>query len=250
MLRQARVPRRCCSSPGCPFIVRAVQIYVAANYPQAAQLLRVDAADVPRVPRAAGLLRLPRHDLRRRRADRQRSPRQRAADLSVEAADAHRVHRRQAGDAGHVPAARHAGAGDAAAPPAGAVRGQLRVPARQPVPVPGDHRRRRCLQALVATFTMLALSSLSKSSRYVGDPLRRHHLLHRGDLRRAAARSPATRACRGCRSARTSTQVGDVIFRQTPRYAHAVAGVADRRARPDRRCRSRCSSGASAAWRW
>ena len=49
------------------------------------------------------------------------------------------------------------------------------------------------LQVLLATFTMLALSSLSKSSRYVGDSLRRHHLLHRGDLRRAATRSPAAR---------------------------------------------------------
>ena len=39
----------------------------------------------------------------------QRSPRQRAADLSVEAADARRVHRRQDGDPAGVPAARHAG---------------------------------------------------------------------------------------------------------------------------------------------
>ena len=34
--------------------------------------------------------------------------------------------------------------GDPAAPRAGAVRRQLRVPAEEPVPVPGDHRRRRC----------------------------------------------------------------------------------------------------------
>ena len=41
------------------------------------------------------------------------------------------------------------------------------------------------LQVILATFTMLALSSLSKSSRYVVDSLRRHHLLHGGHLRRA-----------------------------------------------------------------
>ena len=56
------------------------------------------------------------------------------------------------------------------------------------------------LQSLLATFTMLALSSLSKSSRYVGDPLRRHHVLHRRRLRRHVRDHRRARRCPGCRS--------------------------------------------------
>ena len=41
-------------------------------------------------------------------------------------------------------------------------------------------------RVVVASVTMLALSSLSKSTRYVVDSLRRGHLLYRGDLRRDA----------------------------------------------------------------
>ena len=78
-----------------PFFVRAVQIYAAANLPQAA-FLAPTRRDVPAVPRAAGDLRVLHDRLRGRRPDRQRSARQRAADLSVEAADARRVHVRQA----------------------------------------------------------------------------------------------------------------------------------------------------------
>ena len=74
------------------------------------------------------------------------------------------------------------------------------------------------LQALLATFTMLALSSLSKSARYVG-------ILYAGSLFFTAAIYGALYAITG--STRLSwlslganlSQVVDVIFRLKPRYA-------------------------------
>jgi len=74
------------------------------------------------------------------------------------------------------------------------------------------------LQVMLATFTMLALSSLSKSSRYVG-------ILYAGILFFTAAIYGAMLAITG--STRLSwlslganlTQVVDVIFRLKPRYA-------------------------------
>jgi ABC-type transport system involved in multi-copper enzyme maturation permease subunit len=74
------------------------------------------------------------------------------------------------------------------------------------------------LQALLATFTMLALSSLSKSSRYVG-------ILYAGSLFFTAAIFGAMTAITG--STKLSflslgsnlSQVVDVIFRLPPRYA-------------------------------
>src|SRR5687768_9320538 len=74
------------------------------------------------------------------------------------------------------------------------------------------------LQVLLATFTMLALSSLSKSSRYVG-------ILYAGALFFTAAIYGAMYAITG--SSKLSylslganlAQVVDVIFRLTPRYA-------------------------------
>jgi ABC-2 type transport system permease protein len=75
------------------------------------------------------------------------------------------------------------------------------------------------LQVLLATFTMLALSSLSRSSRYVG-------ILYAGIIFFTKAIYGATYAITGG-STKLSylslgdnlTQVVDVIFRQTPRYA-------------------------------
>ena len=126
LLRASGPSSACCSLSWLPFFVRAVQIYAAANLPQAA-FLAPTAGDVPAVPRPAGDLRLLRHRLRRRRPDRQRSPRQCAADLPVEAADAGRIRLRQAGDPDDVPAARHLAAGDRAARRADAVRRQLHL---------------------------------------------------------------------------------------------------------------------------
>jgi ABC-2 type transport system permease protein len=74
------------------------------------------------------------------------------------------------------------------------------------------------LQALLATFTMLALSSLSKSSRYVG-------ILYAGIIFFTAAIYGAMVAITGDTSlswlsvGSNITQVGDVIFRLPPRYA-------------------------------
>jgi ABC-type transport system involved in multi-copper enzyme maturation permease subunit len=74
------------------------------------------------------------------------------------------------------------------------------------------------LQALLATFTMLALSSLSKSSRYVG-------ILYSGILFFTAAVYLAMLAITGDTSlswlsvGSNLQQIIDLIFRQTPRYA-------------------------------
>lgn len=74
------------------------------------------------------------------------------------------------------------------------------------------------LQALLATFTMLALSSLSKSSRYVG-------IMYAGILFFTAAIYGAMYAITGSSSVSwislgaNLTQVVDVIFRLEPRYA-------------------------------
>jgi ABC-type transport system involved in multi-copper enzyme maturation permease subunit len=73
------------------------------------------------------------------------------------------------------------------------------------------------LQALVATFTMLALSSLSKSSRYVG-------ILYAGIIFFTAAIFGMMTAITGGTSlswvsvGSNVTQVVDVVFRQAPRY--------------------------------
>jgi ABC-2 type transport system permease protein len=74
------------------------------------------------------------------------------------------------------------------------------------------------LQALLATFTMLALSSLSKSSRYVG-------ILYAGIIFFTAAIYGAMLAITGSTTlswmslGANLTQVVDVIFRLPPRYA-------------------------------
>jgi ABC-type transport system involved in multi-copper enzyme maturation permease subunit len=74
------------------------------------------------------------------------------------------------------------------------------------------------LQALLATFTMLALSSLSKSSRYVG-------ILYAGIIFFTAAIYGVFYAVTGSSSlswlslGSSLTQVVDVIFRLKPRYA-------------------------------
>ena len=61
-----------------PFVVRAVQIYVAANFQQAS-FLAPKAETFREFLDQQGAVRVLRHDLRRRRPDRERSARQRAA---------------------------------------------------------------------------------------------------------------------------------------------------------------------------
>ena len=98
----------------------------------------------------------------------QRSPRQRAADLSVEAADARRVRLRQARDSDGVAAAGHVGAGDPAAGRADRVRRQRRRSSGATSTCFRRSPSSRSSRSMTVSAAMLALSSLSNSSRYVG----------------------------------------------------------------------------------
>ena len=123
-----------------------------------------------------------------------------------------RVRLRQAGDPDDVPAARHVGAGDAAAHRAGRVRRQLHVLPEQPVPVSGDH-------------AVLAHRGRDGRDRDAGavvaveqQPVRRHPL--RGaDLLQPGASSACCGASRGDSGVSWISlpanleQVGDAIFR-------------------------------------
>ncbi len=106
------------------------------------------------------------------------------------------------------------------------------------------------LQVLLATFTMLALSSLSKSSRYVAILYAGIIFFTGGDLRRAVRHHRQHVGVVGLAGRRASAQVVDVIFRLHAALHHPVAGVAHRHRRAHRRLDLRCSSGASAASRW
>ena len=88
----------------------------------------------------------------------------------------------------------------------------------QRVPVSGDHALLVHRGRAWSSAAMLALSSLSKSSRYVGILYAALIFFTPGALRRAHARDRQHRASRGSRSRRISTQVGDAIFRLPPRY--------------------------------
>src|SRR5262245_53930733 len=136
------------------------------------------------VPRSAGDVRVLRHGLRRRRPDRQRPPRERAANLSVEAADAPRVRIRQACDPRDVSAARHLGARDRAADRADVVRRQLHVSQEQSVPVPGHYRVHVHRGAAGGDDHACPVVTLEQQPLR-GHPLRGCHLLQLGDLRSA-----------------------------------------------------------------
>ena len=100
---------------------------------------RADSGDVPSVPQPAGRLPVLHHRLCRRRAHRQRQAGQRPADLPLQAVDPHRVRLRQAGHSLRLPAARHLGAGAAAAGRADSLCRELHVSDGQPLPVSRDH---------------------------------------------------------------------------------------------------------------
>ena len=224
-----------------PFIIRAVQIYVAANFPQAAML-----APTPETFRefleSAELLRLLRDDLRRRRPDRQRPPRQRAADyLSKPLTRAEYV----AGKLAillDVPAAGHVGAGDAAA--------LLQITVRR-------RASRSCARTSFLFPAITVCVADPGAGRLVRDagavvaleeqPLRRRSSMPGID---ASSRAPCSASC-GSSPAATSVswvsftasleQVGDVIFRLHAALRHAagwssccslvVARRSDRRSR-------------------
>ena len=131
----------------------------------------------------------------------------------------------------------------------GAVRRQLRVPAGQPVPVPGDHRRLAAAGAARDVHDAGAVVAVEEQ------PLRRRSST-------PASSSSPRRSTACCCAITGSTRAVVAVARRQPGAGRrrdlpaaaalrdAVAGLADRHPRPRSRCRSRCSSGACAAWRW
>ena len=97
----------------------------------------------------------------------------------------------------------------------------------EPVPLPGHHASFSLLQVLVASFTMLALSSLVEEQPLRRHPLRRHRLLHR---RRSIgvlhAVTGSTVALVDLADRRTSQQVGDVDLPPPAALLTPVAGLA------------------------
>ena len=172
--REGRHRARCCAKRA--FLGAAAASVDAVRRPRRADLRRrqlpaggvprADRRDLPRVPRQQDLFVFFITVYVGAGLDRQRSPRQRAADLPVEAADALGVHRRQAGGADGVPAAASrwvpamlllARAGRRSPAASRSSRANLFLfPA---ITVASVHRR--CCWSRSA---MLALSSLSKSA--------------------------------------------------------------------------------------
>ena len=77
-------------------------------------------------------------------------------------------------------------------------------------------RRSRCsrwLQVLLASTTMLALSSMSKSSRFVGDHVCGADVLHHGAVQRAARHHRLAPSFAWLSPTDALEQLGDVIFR-------------------------------------
>ncbi len=184
-----------------PFIVRAVQIYVTTNYPQVAAAFAVTAQTfrdfleqqdffvfIVTIYVGAGLIANDR----------------RANALQIYLSKPLMRTEYIAGKAAVLFSFLllvTLGAGDAAAVPAGRAPGQLRVPANEPVPVPGDHRRGVPAGAARDVHDARALVAVEEQPLR-RHPLRRHHLLHRRGLRRDVRDHRQTRRCRGCRSAR------------------------------------------------
>ena len=85
---------------------------------------------------------------------------------------------------------------------AGDVRGSFAFLQQQPVPDPGDHRR-RLLQVLARVVHDAGAVVALEERRYVGILYAGITVLHRGDLRRALRDHRQHAACRGSRSAPT-----------------------------------------------
>ena len=94
-------------------------------------------------------------------------------------------------------------AGDAAAAAEGDVRRQLHVPEEQPVPGAGDHHRQPAAGHAGVVHDAGAVVAVEERALR-RHPLRRHHLLHRPRSTARSTPSPAAAACRGSRSAPTS----------------------------------------------
>ena len=109
------------------------------------------------------------------------------------------------------------------------------------------------VRVLVASFAMLALSSLSKSTRYVAMLYAGAIFFTEAMFLRAARSSPDRPASPGSPFTANLENVTDVIFRQTPRYDTPVivsvlvlagliavsVSVLERRVRASRSCRER-----------
>ena len=230
-----------------PFLVRAGQIYFSTNFPQMAMLAATAETFRQYLEQqnpfvffmtiyvGAGL-------------DCQRSPGQCAADLPVEAAAALRVHRRQGVGALLLPAAHYVGARHFPAPRSGLVRRELPVPAQEPLSLPGHHGGRAAAGAPGDVHDAGLVVAVEEQPLRL-DSLRRHHLLHHGDLRRPL---------------RHHRQLGDVVVvaerepgagrrRHLPRHRRATARPGRFRSSSSSgssSCRFRFSSGGSAASRW
>ena len=117
---------------------------------------------------------------------------------------ARRVRLRQAGDPDDVPAAGHVGAGHRCCSIV-QVRfaGNFTFLLRTNLFLFPAITLFSFVEVVMVSAAMLALSSLSNSSRYVGILYAALIFFSQALLRRPAGSSPATRACRGCRFART-----------------------------------------------
>ena len=201
----------CCRLAAVPRPRRA-DLYAAANIPAGAR------SWPPRRRPSATFLDLPGLfvffvTISSVRPDRRRPARQRAADLPVEAADPRRVHRRQAGRPAGVPALRHAGCRRCCCCCCRCCSPAALTFLRANLFLLPAITLFALMQSLLSAFTMLALSSLSKSRRFVAimyaglifftaamyQALRRHH------------RQP--RLGRGSRRGDMLDVLGDAIFR-------------------------------------
>jgi hypothetical protein len=140
-------------------------------------------------------------------------------------------------------------AGDAAAAPAGRLRGQLRVPPEQPVPASRPSRCSRCCRCCWRRSRCWRCRRSRRAAASSASCMRAH-VLHRAMF--GAARHHRQQRPSVGLAGRRLEQVGDVIFRLTPRYdtPRAVSLLIVLAGARRRRSRSRCSSAACAAWRW
>ena len=200
-----------------PFIVRTVQIYFVTMYPTAGQMLPVDAKMFMQFVEqqgsfiffvtvfvGVGLI----------AADRRANALQ--VYLSKPLA-ADRIHRRQARDSRDVPGVRH----DRSRPaPASSCRSVLPGNVEFLRTNPSSFQRwcsRSLARVIVASFAMLALSSLSKSTRYVAMLYAGAILFTEAIFGVLSGITASTRSAWISLSANLEN-ITDVMFRQTPRY--------------------------------
>jgi hypothetical protein len=185
--REAQVPGVLLLFAWLPFIVRAVQMYVAAPTSQQASMLAATPDTFRQFLEQQGLFTffitiftgagLIANDLRANALQIYLSkPLTRGSSTSPASSPS----------SPRFPVAGHLGAGDDAARSSrSCFAGNLaRSSEGEPVPAAGDHSWRRASQTIVLCVVMLALSSLSKSARFVGIMYAGHDVLHPRAVRR------------------------------------------------------------------